>query len=517
MKVQWPERARFETVFGSEANPRQKLLRYGMAVLAAGIAVLCRAPLEGVLGHRSAFLLFTLAVMLSGWYGGFKPGMLATVLGGLAGTFLFLDPGAAAPNPLQLLQLGLFLMVGAGISWLNEEHKRAESVLARLAAIVANSDDAIIGLSLDGTILTWNAGAERTYGYPRERVLGRPLSMLMPQEAAGEAAELLDAVRRGGRIVNRESRRVCQDGRSILVSLTISPIRDSTGAVRGISAIERDITEKRRLEERAWCAQKLESLGTLAGGVAHDFNNLLTGIIGNVNLALEEMPESSRWRPMLEEVQTASERAARLTMRMLAYSGNSRFVVEPLDLSDLVRQTGALLAATLSPNIELRFELAEGLPPVHADRTQIEQLIVDLVINAGEAIPPGRPGVVILATAARAFEEAPPEDSAEGRIECGQYVALEVRDNGCGIAPEIRPRIFDPFFSTKFTGRGLGLAAALGIVRGHHGAMQVESAPGEGSTFRVLLPAAARAVTAAVPDRSRSGPADSAGRPESVR
>jgi two-component system cell cycle sensor histidine kinase/response regulator CckA len=519
MKVNLPERARLPAAARTQISPRQTLLRYGLALLAVAIAVLCRAPLEGVLGHRSAFPLFTLAVMLSGWYGGFKPGMLATVLGGLAGTFLFLDPGVGVPDPLQLWQLGLFLVVGTGISWLNEEHKRAENTLARLAAIVANSDDAIIGLALDGTILTWNAGAERIYGYPRDQVLGRPLSMLMPPDGAAEAAGLLETVGRGGRIVNRESKRLRRDGRTILVSLTISPIRDNTGAVTGLSAIERDITEKRRLEERAWRAQKLESLGTLAGGVAHDFNNLLTGIIGNVNLALEEMPESSRWRPMLEEVQAASERAARLTMRMLAYSGNSRFVVEPLDLSDLARQTGALLEATLAPNVELRYELAEGLPAVHADRTQIEQLIVDLVINAGEAISPGRPGAVTLATAARVFEEAPSEDSStEGRIERGQYVSLEVRDSGCGIAPEIRPRIFDPFFSTKFTGRGLGLAAALGIVRGHHGAMQVESAPGEGSTFRVLLPAAAEStVTAATPGRSRSGPADSAGPPGSAR
>jgi two-component system cell cycle sensor histidine kinase/response regulator CckA len=512
------ERARVSAVSRTQLSPSQSLLRYGVAVLAVGIAVLCRAPLEGVLGSRSAFLLFTLAVMLSGWYGGFKPGLLATVLGGLAGTFLFLDPRAAVPNLLQLLQLGLFLMVGAGISWLNEEHKRAESALARLAAIVSNSDDAILGLAPDGTILTWNAGAERIYGYSREQVLDRPVSMLLPPERAGEAADLLESVRRGERIVNREGVRVRRDGRDILVSLTLSPIRDNTGAIAGVSLIERDITEKRRLEERVWRAQKLESLATLAGGVAHDFNNLLTGIIGNVNLALEDLPPSSRWRPMLEEVSKAAERAAGLTMRMLAYSGNSRFVIEQLDLSELARQTGTLLKDSLAPHTALEFELARGLPPVRADRAQIEQVIVDLVMNAAESIPPGRPGSVVLATCVRDFAEAPPEDfAAEGRIERGRYVSLEVRDNGAGIPAEIRTRIFDPFFSTKFTGRGLGLAAALGIVRGHHGAMQVESVPGRGSTFRVLLPASASRTTAAAPDTHRSGPANTAARPGNGR
>ena len=518
MIVHWPERARVSAVSRTQLTPRQSLLRYGVAVLAVGVAVLCRAPLEGVLGSRSAFLLFTLAVMLSGWYGGFKPGLLATVLGGLAGTFLFLDRGAAVPDVLQLLQLGLFLMVGAGISWLNEEHKRAESALARLAAIVSNSDDAILGLALDGTILTWNAGAERIYGYSREQVLGRPVSILLPPDRAGEAADLLESVRRGERIVNREGVRVRRDGRDILVSLTISPIRDNTGAIAGVSVIERDITEKRRLEERVWRAQKLESLSTLAGGVAHDFNNLLTGIIGNVNLALEDLPERSRWRPLLEEVSQAAERAAHLTMRMLAYSGNSRFVIEQLDLSELARQTGELLKASLAPHAGLEFDLAAGLPPVSADRTQIEQVIVDLVMNAAESIPPGRSGAVTLATSVHDFAEAPPEDfAAEGRIERGRYVSLEVRDNGAGIPPDIRTRIFDPFFSTKFTGRGLGLAAVLGIVRGHHGAMQVESVPGQGSTFRVLLPASARKATAAAPDKFRSGPADTAGRPGNAR
>jgi CheY-like chemotaxis protein len=238
-------------------------------------------------------------------------------------------------------------------------------------------------------------------------------------------------------------------------------------------------------------AQKLESIGLLAGGVAHDFNNLLTGILGNTSLVLDELPTSSRLRPLLENVMLASERAADLTRQLLAYSGKGRFFVQPRDVSTLVREIGSLIQSSIPKKVQLQLELAEDLPAVELDSAQMQQLLMNLVINGAEAIGEGRNGVVRVRTLLRdvdqmyiarnhfAVDPAPP----------GRYVAIQVEDNGCGMEDGVRRHIFDPFFTTKFTGRGLGLAAALGIVRGHKGSIRIESEPGRGTTFEVLLPA----------------------------
>jgi CheY-like chemotaxis protein len=233
----------------------------------------------------------------------------------------------------------------------------------------------------------------------------------------------------------------------------------------------------------------------LAGGVAHDFNNLLVGILGNASLALESLPPLSGVRSILEDLLTAGERAAQLTHQMLAYSGKGRFVVELVDISELIRKTLSLIQASIPRTVQLELDLAAALPAVEIDVAQIQQLIMNLVINGAEAVPEGRPGVVIITArqqrvdedylrAARLSQSASP----------GQYVCLEVRDTGAGMDESTKARIFDPFFTTKFTGRGLGLATVLGIVRGHKGTIQVDSAPGKGSMFRILLPAASKAL-----------------------
>jgi signal transduction histidine kinase/CheY-like chemotaxis protein len=255
-------------------------------------------------------------------------------------------------------------------------------------------------------------------------------------------------------------------------------------------AIRREIREcqvrqeRKSLEEQMQQSQRLESLGLLAGGVAHDFNNLLTGILGNASLALDVLNPPEPARSMLESVIQASERAADLTRQLLAYAGKGRLFVRPVDISTLVREIGELMHSSMPKKVRFSLDLADNLPPVEADATQIQQLVMNLVLNAGEAVGESAGTVhVVTRLETRSLNGA---SNAAAR----RHVCIEVRDNGCGMDEATRAQIFDPFFSTKFTGRGLGLAAALGISRSHQGQIDVETSPGAGSTFRVWLPAA---------------------------
>jgi PAS domain S-box-containing protein len=269
------------------------------------------------------------------------------------------------------------------------------------------------------------------------------------------------------------------------------PLRDDQGCVAKWFGTCTDIDDQKRTHEAIRESQKLESIGLLAGGVAHDFNNLLTGILGNTSLVLEELPEGNRLRPMLENVMLASERAADLTRQLLAYSGKGRFFVQSSDISVLVREISSLIQSSIPKKVQLRLDLAPDLPMVDVDTAQIQQLIMNLVINGAEAIGEDRSGMVTVTTRLRHVDAKFISNNhfAYDSVPAGPYVAIQVKDNGCGMEEAVRSHIFDPFFTTKFTGRGLGLAAALGIVRGHHGGIRIETEPGKGTQFEVLLPA----------------------------
>jgi PAS domain S-box-containing protein len=272
----------------------------------------------------------------------------------------------------------------------------------------------------------------------------------------------------------------------------------SGGKASALAGITMDITNRRRLEEKMQQAQKLESLGILAGGIAHDFNNLLVGILGNASLLKEETPAESPLRDVMDNLMQASERAAHLTRQMLAYSGKGRFVVERLDLALQVQQILALIDASISKNVKVQLNFAPHLPPFEGDSGQIQQLIMNLVINGAEAIAPDGGTVTISASLREIGPDYVRDNLAGDNIAPGSYLCLEVHDNGIGMDAATQARIFDPFFTTKFTGRGLGLAAVLGIVRGHHGALTVYSEPGKGTTFKIFLPAARAAQPAPV-------------------
>ncbi len=249
--------------------------------------------------------------------------------------------------------------------------------------------------------------------------------------------------------------------------------------------------ERVKLEARVQHAQKLESLGVLAGGIAHDFNNLLVGILGHSDLALMDLPEDSPVRSDIESIKSAARRASELTNQMLAYSGRGRFVAGLHDINRIIREMAHLLEVSVSKKTELRMTFGENLPDIKADASQVRQVVMNLVTNAGEAIGENKKGVISVETALRrvAPDEVPSVVPGE-MLAPGFYVILEVVDTGCGIDEDSRKRLFEPFFTTKFAGRGLGLAAVLGIVRGHRGAIDVVSEPGKGSTFRVYLPCA---------------------------
>ncbi len=281
-----------------------------------------------------------------------------------------------------------------------------------------------------------------------------------------------------------------------------APVRDSSGEIREWIGTITDVQERRQLEEQLWQTQKLESLGVLAGGVAHDFNNLLVGILGNASLAMDTLSTNNPARSILRDVIAASETAAHLTKQLLAYAGKGRFLVELVDLSEIVRQISTLIHASIPKNVQLRLELQSRLPCVEADLSQLQQLVMNLVINGAEAIPEGRSGAVVVVTGIQDVDENYIRTALMPYpVNPGKHVMLEVHDTGSGMTEDVLSRIFDPFFTTKFTGRGLGLAAALGIVRGHKGAIKVYSTPGQGTTFKVLFPAMEESQPAEDPER----------------
>lgn len=326
-------------------------------------------------------------------------------------------------------------------------------------------------------------------GYPAEDLMGRHFADFISEEDRGRSLAGF-AMRIDGDTRPREYRFRRRDGSPLWLDFTAAPIRDAAGALTGVMAMCTDVTERRLAREQMEQTQKLESLGVLAGGIAHDFNNLLVGMMGNASLAADILPESSPAQPMLAGVIAASERAAKLTQQLLAYAGRETRKVGAVDLDSMIAEIVPLLHAGIPRTVDLNLELAGNLPPVEGDEGQLQQIVMNLVINGAEAVAPGATGSVTVKTELR-----PPTENEKrhaviplpGRP--ARFVAVSVRDTGCGMDQTTAARIFDPFYTTKFTGRGLGLSAVLGIVRAHSGTLILETAPGKGTNFMVFLPA----------------------------
>ncbi len=344
-----------------------------------------------------------------------------------------------------------------------------------------------------------------------ERITGRPpefyrqgpdrfLSTVHPDDRAG-IINAIEAVTAGAvDLMAREYRVILPDQTVRWVRDTVRVTRHDNGhlqldgVVTDLTDEKRNEEEHRRLEEQIQHAQKLESLGILAGGVAHDFNNLLVGILGNAQLAQMHVESNDDPRPLLKELENAAERAADLTKQLLNYSGHGKFVVQQVDCNELIRDVARLLAISISKMAQLEFDLTAGLPMIEADPTQVRQVVMNLITNASEALG-DHEGVITIKTGAMYADRSYLGQSLldDGLAE-GDYVFIEVSDTGCGMDAETERKVFDPFFTTKRTGRGLGMAAALGIVRAHGGAIRVTTEPGHGSTFRVLFAASEQGV-----------------------
>ncbi|MDA8431532.1 MAG: PAS domain S-box protein, partial [Nitrospiraceae bacterium] len=366
------------------------------------------------------------------------------------------------------------------------ERRRAEEKNRRLAAIVQSSDDGIIGKTLDGTILSWNKGAERIYGYTEEEVKGRPISILVPDDHMHDLSDILDKVSRGESVERLETVRARKDGSRVYVSLTVSPVRDAAGKIVGASTIARDVTERKKLEDQLRHAQKMEAVGTLASGIAHDFNNILSAVIGYADLLLLKMAEGDPMRRDAEEILAAADRATQLARSLLAFSRKQEMHPRRVDLNGLICGVEKFLGRVIGEDIELKTALSEEPLDVKADSGHMEQVLMNIAVNARDAMPDGGR----LAIETRRIDLDEDFVKLHGYGSPGPYALLSLTDSGSGMDEETAKRIFEPFFTTKEPGKGtgLGLAIAYGIIKQHGGCINVYSEPGEGTTFRIYLP-----------------------------
>jgi two-component system cell cycle sensor histidine kinase/response regulator CckA len=362
-------------------------------------------------------------------------------------------------------------------------------------AIASNAAEALFLVDSEGRTTFANPSAVQMFGWSHEELIGQffhaKLHSRRPDGSPYPISECphMQVLVSGQTLRGQDDFFIHKDGRMLPVTCSTAPIKGD-GAIAGAVLVVRDVSEERDSEEALRQSQKLESIGVLAGGIAHDFNNLLTGIMGNAGLARRAVLGGHKERAanLLQDVLKASERAADLTRQLLAYAGKGQFVIQAVDLGKLVTEVSTLIRASISKKITLVMDIPDECPPIEGDRTQLQQLVMNLVINGGEAIG-DEPGTLTLHIRTEHFTERRERIRTQGfPIFAGDYVRVDVTDTGAGMDKETRKRIFEPFFTTKFLGRGLGLSAALGIVRGHRGAIGVASEPEKGTTFTILLP-----------------------------
>jgi PAS domain S-box-containing protein len=373
-----------------------------------------------------------------------------------------------------------------------------------LAAIVDSSVDAILGKTLDGLITSWNLGAEQMYGYKADEVIGHHISLLFPPDRIDELDEALQRIANGGLVEQHDTQRICKDGTVLDVSVTIAPIHDAAGTITGASAIGRDITrrialerERQILDTRLNQSERLESMGRLAGGIAHDFNNLLAVILNYATFVREELDDKTAAQSDLDQISIAAERASQLTRQLLAFARREVLQPQVLNLNVVISDVAKLLKRTIGEQVDLRIVKSPSLWSVDADPGQLEQVLINLVVNARDAMPAG--GTITI--------DAENVDVDDGYTEIhpillpGRYVRLRVSDTGAGMEQDVLDHVFEPFFTTKTGGKGtgLGLPMVFGIIRQTGGDIQLYSEVGIGTTCRVFLPASDEAPSQAGP------------------
>ncbi|MFH1834461.1 MAG: ATP-binding protein, partial [bacterium] len=371
-------------------------------------------------------------------------------------------------------------------SLIRTECKREEENLRRMATVVRDSNDAITIQDFEGRITAWNHGAELMYGHSEAEALLMNIERLTAPEKVAEQKGFIRRLVAGEDVTSFETQRVTKDGRVVDVWMTVTKLMDDAGKPIGLASTERDITERKKLEEQIWGSQKMDAIGSLAGGIAHDFNNLLSVILSYTGFAIEGVREGDPMRDDLLEVKKAGERAAALTRQLLAFSRKQ--VLQPVALSLNQSATGVekMLRRILGEDIDLLQKLAPDLGLTLADPGQIEQVLMNLVVNARDAMPEG--GKLTIETCNVEIDE---EYAARHvAVTPGSYVQVAVTDTGGGMDKQTKARIFEPFFTTKEKGKGtgLGLSTVYGIVKQSGGNIWVYSEPGKGTTFKIYLP-----------------------------
>jgi len=407
-------------------------------------------------------------------------------------------------NLIVILLIGLLL---AGLlitrNYVRFQRRQQSEQHALRNMLLESTAEAIYGIDLNGRCTFANNACVRMLGFEdAEALLGRNMHQLIHHSHADGSAydeqscRVYRAFRNKTRVHNRDEVFWRRDGSCFPVEYWSHPVFDEDGEAVGgvvtfwdISELRKAEDERQKIEKQIQHSQRLESMGVLAGGIAHDFNNILSAILGNAALAARKViSDPLDAKDKMEKVVQSCDRASVLCRQMLAYSGKGKFVVRPLNLSEMVEEITHLLEVSLDKGVVIKYALARTLPLVEADEAQMQQLIMNLVTNANEAIE-GKSGVISISTGVMHADAAYLLDCYGDHPLPGRYAYVEVSDTGCGMDAETQAKIFDPFFTTKFTGRGLGMSAVLGIVRGHQGALKLYSEPGKGTTFKYLIPA----------------------------
>ncbi len=392
----------------------------------------------------------------------------------------------------------------AGIAEDVTERKELEQDRARLAAIVEYSQDAIVSMSVDCIITSWNHGAERQYGYTSEEILGFSLSVLFPPQHYEEYLQILKNVRKGEPVASCGTVRRRKDGTLINTAVNIFPIEARNGDLVGASKIGRDVSAIKKLETQFIEAQKMEVVGQLAAGMAHDFNNLLSIILGCSDLMLATLGAGAPQRKDVETIRKAAERAAGLTRELLIFSRKERATPVVLDLNDVMESLDEMLRQLIDEKIDLTMVQGEPLGRIRADAGHIGQLLMNLLLNARDAMPTG--GKLTVTTSNVILDDE--YTRAHAGLIPGNYVLLTVSDTGTGFSDEVKAKLFEPFFTTKPKGKGtgLGLSTCETIVRQYDGHIEVSSVLGKGSTFKVYFPAVGEPLDASIQPTKVRGP-----------
>lgn len=373
---------------------------------------------------------------------------------------------------------------------MSDLHRRSPSdnLLRRVQLQIERMPLAYVQFDADFRIVDWNHAAERIFGYDKAEILGTgpPFEKILPPKAREQTDDILSRIRRGDMSAHSVNENLTKDGRTIICEWFNTPLVTEEGEFDGLLCLAQDVTERKSLEEQLRHAQKMEAVGQLAGGVAHDFNNLLTVIICYGELLLESIQPDDPGRVFLQEIRKAAERSAALTRQLLSFSRKQIQDLKVLDLNEIVHETENMLNRIIGEDVELLAELEAPLDRIKVDAGQLDQVILNLVVNARDAMPAG--GQLTIETRNVELDEA--YAKAHPGVLPGHYVLLAVTDTGTGMSDEIKQRLFEPFFTTKAPGRGtgLGLPVVHGIVKQSGGHIEVESEPKRGSTFKIYFP-----------------------------